>query len=45
MTVQARARVQAVFGLLNSTPHSAVGSDPASMRQLLGAMAAAALAA
>lgn len=42
---QARARVQAVFGLLNSTPHSAVGSDPAWMRELLSCMAAAALAA
>jgi len=41
----ARARVQAVFGLLNSTPHSAVGSDPDAMREMLSAMAAAALAA
>jgi AcrR family transcriptional regulator len=40
----ARARVQAVFGLLNSTPHSATGTDPESMRRLLSSMAAAALA-
>jgi AcrR family transcriptional regulator len=41
----ARARVHAVFGLLNSTPHSAIGSDPASMRAILTSMATAALAA
>ncbi len=42
---QARARVHAVFGLLNSTPHSATGIDPAAMRGILTAMARAALAA
>jgi AcrR family transcriptional regulator len=42
---QARARVHAVFGLLNSTPHSATGIDPAAMRRILTAMATAALAA
>jgi AcrR family transcriptional regulator len=42
---QARARVHAVFGLLNSTPHSATGLDPAAMRDILTAMAKAALAA
>jgi AcrR family transcriptional regulator len=42
---QARARVHAVFGLLNSTPHSAAGLDPAAMREILTAMAVAALAA
>jgi AcrR family transcriptional regulator len=42
---EARARVQAVFGLLNSTPHSASGLDPDFMRVLLSAMAAAALVA
>jgi AcrR family transcriptional regulator len=42
---QARARVHAVFGLLNSTPHSATGIDPAAMREILTAMATAALAA
>ncbi len=41
----ARARVHAVLGLLNSTPHSAAGRDPAAMRAILTAMAAAALAA
>jgi AcrR family transcriptional regulator len=41
----ARARVQAVFGMLNSTPHSAAGSDPDWMRHLLSAMATAAFAA
>ncbi len=40
---QARARVHAVFGLLNSTPHSAAGLDPAAMREILTAMARAAL--
>jgi AcrR family transcriptional regulator len=42
---QARARVHAVFGLLNSTPYSGIGSDPAAMRAILTAMATAALAA
>jgi hypothetical protein len=39
---QARARVQAVFGLLNSTPRSGRLSD-ADLRPLLHAMALAAL--
>jgi hypothetical protein len=38
----ARARVQAVFGMLNSTPHSARISE-ARMRELLTRMAVAAL--
>jgi AcrR family transcriptional regulator len=42
---QARARIHAVFGLLNSTPHSAAGLDPATMREILTHMATAALAA
>jgi AcrR family transcriptional regulator len=40
---QARSRVHAVFGLLNSTPHSAAGQDREEIRALLTAMAAAAL--
>lgn len=39
---QARARVHAGFGLINSTPHSAVVSD-AEMREILGEMALRAL--
>jgi len=39
---QARAVVQATFGLLNSTPHSARISEQA-MRDLLGPMARCAL--
>jgi AcrR family transcriptional regulator len=39
---QARARVHAAFGLINSTPHSAVVSD-AEMRQILSEMALRAL--
>lgn len=39
----ARAAVQAVFGLLNSTPHSARIDEPA-MRSLLASMARSALA-
>ncbi len=39
---EARAAVQAVFGLLNSTPHSARIGEPA-MRKLLSHMARAAL--
>ncbi|WP_460369053.1 TetR/AcrR family transcriptional regulator [Actinocorallia lasiicapitis] len=38
-----RAAVHAVFGLLNSTPHSAVTLDPAAMAPLLRGMAKAAL--
>ena len=38
----ARARAHAVFGLLNSTPHSAAGRDEGEMRGLLGRMALAA---
>ncbi|MCU1674898.1 MAG: TetR family transcriptional regulator [Frankiales bacterium] len=41
----ARARAHAAFGLLNSTPHSAAGRDRDAMRQLLRAMALAALTA
>jgi AcrR family transcriptional regulator len=41
----ARARVHAVIGLLNSTPHSAPGVDPVAMRAILSSMASAALAA
>ena len=40
---EARARVHAGFGLLNSTPHSAVGLDGDAMEALLGSMAIAAL--
>jgi AcrR family transcriptional regulator len=39
---QARARVHAGFGLINSTPHSAVVSD-VEMREILGEMALRAL--
>jgi AcrR family transcriptional regulator len=39
----ARARAHAAFGLLNSTPHSAVGQDLDAMRSLLTGMAIAAL--
>ncbi|MDP9100970.1 MAG: TetR/AcrR family transcriptional regulator [Actinomycetota bacterium] len=42
---QARARAHAVFGLLNSTPHSAAGQEPEAMRELLSRMALAALTA
>ncbi len=42
-TAEARARTLAVFGLLNSTPHSAVGQDPAVMRSLLLDLAMACL--
>jgi AcrR family transcriptional regulator len=41
---EARARAHAVFGMLNSTPHSATGLDPQAIRSLLAKMAAAALA-
>jgi AcrR family transcriptional regulator len=41
----ARPRAHAVFGLLNSTPHSAAGRDRDEMRALLTAMALAALTA
>lgn len=41
----ARGRAHAVFGLLNSTPHSAAGQDPDEVRALLQRMARAALAA
>jgi hypothetical protein len=40
---EARARTHAVFGLLNSTPHSAVGQDDAVMRALLLDLAMACL--
>ena len=39
----ARARAHAVFGLLNSTPHSAAGQDPGAIRAALTDMALAAL--
>ena len=39
----ARTRAHAAFGLLNSTPHSAAGQDPDVMRDVLSAMALAAL--
>ena len=39
----ARARAHAVFGLLNSTPHSAAGRDRDEMRALLTSMALSAL--
>jgi AcrR family transcriptional regulator len=42
---RARAAVHAMFGLLNSTPHSAAGLDRAQMTEMLRTMAAAALAA
>lgn len=42
---RARAAVHAMFGLLNSTPHSAAGLDRAAMTDLLRRMAAAALSA
>ena len=38
-----RAATHAVFGLLNSTPHSAAGLTAPAMRALLHAMASAAL--
>ena len=41
----ARSRAHAVFGLLNSTPHSAAGRDTDEMRALLSAMALSALTA
>jgi AcrR family transcriptional regulator len=40
---EARARTHAVFGLLNSTPHSAVGQDDDVMRALLLDLAMACL--
>lgn len=40
---EARTRVQAVFGLLNSTPHLGAGRDDGSTRRTLEAMARAAL--
>jgi len=40
----ARLKVQACFGLLNSTPHSARGGDSAQIKDVLTAMARAALA-
>jgi AcrR family transcriptional regulator len=40
---EARTRTHAVFGLLNSTPHSATTGDHESVRELLQAMAYAAL--
>ena len=43
--VEARSRAHAAFGLLNSTPHSAVGLDEATLRALLASMALAALTA
>ncbi len=42
-TPTARLKVQACFGLLNSTPHSARGGDPASAKAVLAEMALAAL--
>jgi AcrR family transcriptional regulator len=42
---EARSRAHACFGLLNSTPHSAVGVDEAPLRAQLSAMALAALTA
>lgn len=42
-TAEARARTHAVFGLLNSTPHSAVGQDPQVMPALLLDLAMACL--
>ena len=40
--VDAKSRAHAVFGLLNSTPHSAAGRDEDEMRDLLARMALAA---
>ena len=40
--LDAKSRVHAVFGLLNSTPHSAAGRDEDEMRDLLARMALAA---
>jgi hypothetical protein len=40
-----RAAVYAVFGLLNSTPHSADEMEPAAMAEMLYTMADAALVA
>jgi AcrR family transcriptional regulator len=42
--VDARVQAHAVFGLINSTPHSASRVAPARARRILRAMAAAALA-
>lgn len=42
-STSAATRVHAAFGLLNSTPHSAVGLDPVEVRELLSTMALAAL--
>jgi AcrR family transcriptional regulator len=42
-TAEARARTHAVLGLLNSTPHSAVGQDPVVMPALLHDLAMACL--
>ena len=42
-TPEARARTHAVLGLLNSTPHSAVGQDPVVMPALLHDLAMACL--
>ncbi|MGH3899347.1 MAG: hypothetical protein ACRDTA_14120 [Pseudonocardiaceae bacterium] len=39
----ARIAVHGTFGLLNSTPHSATGSDPRQVAELLRRMAIAAL--
>ncbi len=41
--VEARSRAHATFGLLNSTPHSAVGLDEATLHAELSVMALAAL--
>jgi AcrR family transcriptional regulator len=35
---ESRARAHALFGLLNSTPHSAAGLDPAAMARMLTGM-------
>ena len=43
-TDAARVAAHGVFGLLNSTPHSAAGSDPAQVAALLRQMAITALA-
>jgi AcrR family transcriptional regulator len=40
---EARSRAHACFGLLNSTPHSAVGLDEPALREELSTMALAAL--
>jgi AcrR family transcriptional regulator len=42
-TAEARSRTHAVLGLLNSTPHSAVGQDPVVMPALLHDLAMACL--